>query len=48
MGGYWAKQSLTISDQYAPPGLVSDPTQSGGNHGGDLIWSEMVKLCFAQ
>jgi len=24
------------------------PTQSGGNHVGDLIWSEMVKLCFAQ
>ena len=24
------------------------PTQSGGDHVGDLIWSEMVKLCFAQ
>lgn len=24
------------------------PTQSGGNHVGDLIWSEMMKLCFAQ
>jgi hypothetical protein len=24
------------------------PTQSGGEHVGDLIWSEMVKLCFAQ
>jgi hypothetical protein len=24
------------------------PTQSGGNHVGDLIWSEMVKECFAQ
>jgi hypothetical protein len=24
------------------------PTQSGGNHVGDLIWSEMVKQCFAQ
>jgi hypothetical protein len=24
------------------------PTQSGGNHVGDLIWSEMVKLCIAQ
>jgi len=24
------------------------PTQSGGEHVGDLIWSEMVKLCLAQ
>jgi hypothetical protein len=24
------------------------PTQSGGNHVGDLIWSEMMKECFAQ
>lgn len=24
------------------------PTQSGGDHVGDLIWSEMVKECFAQ
>jgi hypothetical protein len=24
------------------------PTQSGGNHVGDLIWSEMVKDCLAQ
>lgn len=24
------------------------PTQSGGDHVGDLIWSEMVKLCLAQ
>jgi hypothetical protein len=24
------------------------PTQSGGNHVGDLIWSEMVKNCLAQ
>jgi hypothetical protein len=24
------------------------PTQSGGNHVGDLIWSEMVKDCIAQ
>ena len=24
------------------------PTQSGGDHVGDLVWSEMVKLCFAQ
>jgi hypothetical protein len=24
------------------------PTQSGGNHVGDLIWSEMVKQCMAQ
>lgn len=24
------------------------PTQSGGNHVGDLIWSEMVKDCMAQ
>jgi hypothetical protein len=24
------------------------PTQSGGNHVGDLIWSSMVDLCFAQ
>ena len=24
------------------------PTQSGGNHVGDLIWSEMQRLCFAQ
>jgi hypothetical protein len=24
------------------------PTQSGGNHVGDLIWSEMVKACLAQ
>ncbi|MFL5306177.1 MAG: SGNH/GDSL hydrolase family protein [Polyangia bacterium] len=24
------------------------PTQSGGNHVGDLLWSEMVKECFAQ
>jgi hypothetical protein len=24
------------------------PTQSGGNHVGDLVWSEMVKQCFAQ
>jgi len=25
-----------------------NPTQSGGNHVGDLIWSEMVKECVAQ
>ena len=25
-----------------------NPTQSGGNHVGDLIWSEMVKECIAQ
>jgi hypothetical protein len=24
------------------------PTQSGGNHVGDLVWSEMMKECFAQ
>jgi len=24
------------------------PTQSGGNHVGDLLWSEMMKECFAQ
>jgi hypothetical protein len=24
------------------------PTQSGGDHVGDLIWSEMVKDCMAQ
>jgi len=24
------------------------PTQSGGNHVGDLLWSEMVKYCMAQ
>jgi hypothetical protein len=24
------------------------PTQSGGEHVGDLLWSEMVKECFAQ
>ena len=24
------------------------PTQSGGNHVGDLLWSEMVKACMAQ
>lgn len=24
------------------------PTQSGGEHVGDLLWSEMVKGCFAQ
>jgi hypothetical protein len=24
------------------------PTESGGQHVGDLIWSEMVKLCLAQ
>lgn len=24
------------------------PTQSGGNHVGDLIWSEMMKKCIAQ
>jgi hypothetical protein len=24
------------------------PTQSGGEHVGDLLWSEMVKACFAQ
>jgi len=24
------------------------PTQSGGNHVGDLIWSEMMKQCLAQ
>jgi hypothetical protein len=24
------------------------PTQSGGNHVGDLIWESMVDLCFAQ
>jgi hypothetical protein len=24
------------------------PTQSGGDHVGDLIWSEMVKRCLAQ